>query len=265
MFLSIDVGNSQTTLGLFEGEKIIHAWRMSSSRSDTADMLHQRLAAYFQKDGLELASVTRAGLSSVVPSLTRAWEVCLTHHCKVSTYTISAPSAQTMPLALPFPSQIGADRIANAYAALASYGAPVIVVDFGTATNIDVVDAQGTYRGGCIAPGLIMGAEALFSKAARLASVPIEAPSQTLGTTTETAVQAGLVIGAAAMAEGLINRLVAELEKEAAPTESKRPTIVATGGLAATVAQATSTFDIVDQDITLRGIKLLADENAELH
>ena len=149
---------------------------------------------------------------------------------------------------MPEPRSVGADRIANAVAARADYGAPVIVVDFGTATNIDVVDATGAYRGGTISPGLIISASALFERAAKLSSVPIEAPVSVLGDTTETAVQSGLVIGAAAQAEGLVARIKAELDIESAP-------VVGTGGLARTVSQATDVFDSIDPDLTLRGIR----------
>ena len=149
---------------------------------------------------------------------------------------------------MPDPRQVGADRIANAIAARGTYGSPVIVVDFGTATNIDVVDQRGRYRGGAISPGLMLSANALFSRAARLASVPIEAPARTLGNSTESALQSGLVVGAAAQAEGLVARIRAEL---GAPDA----TVVGTGGLAGTVAQATDLFDAVDPDLTLRGIR----------
>ena len=153
-----------------------------------------------------------------------------------------------MPLDLQNPKKVGADRIANAVAAIKSYGSPVIVVDFGTATNIDVVDRTGTYRGGTIAPGLMLSAEALFARAAKLSSVPIAAPEHALGDSTESALQSGLVIGAAAQAEGLVARIKAELDIEDA-------TVVGTGGLARTVSVATDLFDVVDPDLTLRGIR----------
>lgn len=153
-----------------------------------------------------------------------------------------------MPLKLQNPAKVGADRIANAVAAIKSYGAPVIVVDFGTATNIDVVDREGAYRGGTIAPGLMLSAEALFARAAKLSSVPIAAPPHALGDSTETALQSGLVIGAAAQAEGLVARIKDEMGMPEA-------TVVGTGGLARTVSVATDLFDAVDPDLTLRGIR----------
>lgn len=249
MFLAIDVGNTQSTLGLFdEGGALVRGWRMSTNATDTSDMLHSRLWGFFAKDGLSLADVTDAGVASVVPSLERAWRRCLGAHLGHDPLIVSAGRPYGMEIAMPDPRQVGADRIANAIAARSTYGAPVIVVDFGTATNIDVVDAAGRYRGGAISPGLMLSAGALFSRAAKLASIPVEVPPAALGDTTEHAMQSGLVIGAAAQAEGLVARIRDEL---GAPDAQ----VVGTGGLARTVARATDLFDAIDPDLTLRGIR----------
>lgn len=249
MLLAIDVGNTQSTLGLFDdGGTLVRGWRMSTDATDTSDMLHSRLWGFFMKDGLELGCVTDAGVASVVPALERSWRRCLGQHLGHEPLVVSAGEGYGMEVAMPNPRQVGADRIANAIAARATYGAPVIVVDFGTATNIDVVDAAGRYRGGAISPGLMLSAGALFSRAAKLASIPIEVPPAALGDTTERAMQSGLVIGAAAQAEGLVARIQAELG-------GPRATVVGTGGLARTVAQATDLFDAIDPDLTLRGIR----------
>lgn len=249
MFLAIDVGNTQSTLGLFdEGGALVRGWRMSTNATDTSDMLHSRLWGFFAKDGLSLADVTDAGVASVVPALERAWRRCLGAHLGHDPLVVSAGRPYGMEIAMPDPRQVGADRIANAIAARSTYGAPVIVVDFGTATNIDVVDAAGRYRGGAISPGLMLSAGALFSRAAKLASIPVEVPPAALGDTTEHAMQSGLVIGAAAQAEGLVTRIRDEL---GAPDAQ----VVGTGGLARTVARATDLFDAIDPDLTLRGIR----------
>lgn len=249
MFLAIDVGNTQSTLGLFDEDgSLVRGWRMSTNTTDTSDMLHSRLWGYFGKDGLDLAAVTDAGVASVVPALERAWRRCLETHLGHEPLVVSAGHSCGMEVAMPNPRQVGADRIANAIAARTTYGAPVIVVDFGTATNIDVVDAEGRYRGGAISPGLMLSAGALFSRAAKLASIPVEAPEHALGDSTEAALQSGLVIGAAAQAEGLVSRIKAELDEPDA-------TVVGTGGLARTVARATDLFDAIDPDLTLRGIR----------
>ena len=251
MFLAIDVGNTQATIGLYEKTgPAVHTWRMSTVATDTSDMLHSRLWGYFAKDGFSLDMVDAAGLACVVPVLTRAWVKCLDAVTGTSTLVVGAGESYGMPVDMPDPRQVGADRIANAIAAVETYGAPVIVVDFGTATNIDVVDEKGAYRGGTISPGLMLSASALFDRAAKLSSVAVKAPEHALGATTETAVQSGLVVGAAAQAEGLVARIKDELAIEEAP-------VIGTGGLARTVSKATELFDAVDPDLTLRGIRAI--------
>lgn len=259
MFLAIDVGNTQTTLGLYDDEGTgLVGWRLATDASDTSDMLHAGLYSYFTKDGLSLDDVDDAGVACVVPVLTRAWSKCLEGILGHEPCIIAGGPDCGIEVDLPDPSQVGADRIANAVAAKERYGAPVIVVDFGTATNIDVVDEKGAYRGGTIAPGVMLSANALFSRAARLSSVPVVAPSAALGNSTETAVQSGLVVGAAVQAEGLVARIKHELCIEDAP-------VIGTGGLANTVSAATDLFDEIDPDLTLRGIRAIAlAQNPEL-
>lgn len=248
MFLAVDVGNTQTTLGLYdEAGAPVTGWRMSTDATDTSDMLHSRLWGFFAKDGYSLDEVDSAGLACVVPVLSRAWRKCLAAILGKEPHVIDPSCDYGLTIDMPEARQVGADRIANAIAARTSYGAPVIVVDFGTATNIDVVDERGAYRGGTISPGLMLSANSLFSRAAKLSSVPIEVPPAALGNSTETAVQSGLVIGAAVQAEGLVARIKAELGIEEAP-------VIGTGGLARTVSGATDLFDFIDPELTLRGI-----------
>ena len=249
MLLTIDVGNTQTTIGLFGDDGTnVSGWRMPTLHTDTSDSLRSRLHGYFAMDGHDFGAVQDAVVASVVPVLTRAWLRCFQRMLGHDPLLVGAGASCGMELKLQNPGAVGADRIANAVAAVNSYGAPVIVVDFGTATNIDVVDRSGAYRGGTIAPGLILSADALFARAAKLSSVPIEAPAHALGDSTETALQSGLVIGAAAQAEGLVARIKKELRIEDA-------TVVGTGGLARTVSVATDLFDAIDPDLTLRGIR----------
>ena len=252
MFLAVDVGNTQTTLGLYdEAGAPVTGWRMSTDATDTSDMLHARLSGFFAKDGFDLSQVDDGAVACVVPVLSRAWKRCISGFLGVSPVMVDSKTTCGMPIDMPNPNQVGADRIANAVAAIKTYGAPVIVVDFGTATNIDVVDERGAYRGGTISPGLMLSANALFAKAAKLSSIPVEVPPHALGDSTETAMQSGLVIGAAAQAEGLVSRIKAELGIDSAP-------VVGTGGLARTVSGATDLFDAIDPDLTLRGIREIA-------
>ncbi len=249
MLVTIDVGNTQTTIGLYADDgRNETCWRMPTLHTDTSDSLRSRLYGYFSMDGFDFGAVTDAAVASVVPLLTRAWLRCFQRMLGHDPLLVGPGASCGMTLNVRYPKRVGADRIANAVAACKSYGYPVIVVDFGTATNIDVVDRTGAYRGGTIGPGLILSADALFARAAKLSSVPIEAPAHALGDSTETALKSGLVIGAAAQAEGLVARIKQELHIEDA-------TVVGTGGLARTVSVATDLFDVIDPDLTLRGIR----------
>lgn len=246
MLLAIDMGNTQTALGLFDNDELVHAWRMPTDRTLTKDELHVRLLGYFHKDGLDLGCVHAIAFAGVVPQLMREWEG-VAREMGARLVVVGRGTEAVTNIDAPNPAEVGADRIANATAAAALYGAPSIVVDFGTATNIDVIDERGAYIGGCIAPGIRISLDALTARAARLASVPLEAPATTIGRSTVEAVQSGTVVGAAAMAEGLVARIKRELDCADA-------TVIATGGLARVVAEATDAFDHVDPQLTIKGI-----------
>lgn len=275
MFLAIDVGNTQTTLGMLNDGSVVRRWRLKTDRDDTADELHARLHDFLQMRHLSMDIIDAAAVASVVPGLTKMWETALHNALDIEPHIVRGRPDCCIEIAMPYPEQVGADRIANAMEALARYGAPSIVVDFGTATNIDVVDAQGRYRGGCIAPGLMLSASALFAHAAKLASTPIEVPPAAIGDTTEHAIQSGLVLGVAAQAEGLVARIKEQLADEgervaradaanagerlehavaAARKEALDCPVIATGGLSRVIGQATELFDEIDPDLTLRGI-----------
>lgn len=246
MLLAIDMGNTQTALGLFDGEELVHAWRMPTDRSFTADELHVRLHGYFRMYDMTLDAVDAVAFAGVVPELNRAWRR-VAERLSARAIVVGPDTATVTRVRAKNPAEVGADRIANATAAVKYYGAPAIVVDFGTATNIDVVDDEGYYIGGAIAPGLRISMDALVSRAARLSSVPLEAPAHAIGANTVEAVQSGAVLGTAAMAEGLVARIKRELGAADA-------TVIATGGLAPVIAGSTDVFDAVDSQLTLRGI-----------
>ncbi len=246
MLLAIDMGNTQTALGLFDGEELVHAWRMPTDRSFTADELHVRLHGYFRMYDMTLDAVDAVAFAGVVPELNRAWRR-VAERLSARAVVVGPDTAAVTRVRAKNPAEVGADRIANATAAVKYYGAPAIVVDFGTATNIDVVDDEGYYIGGAIAPGLRISMDALVSRAARLSSVPLEAPARAIGANTVEAVQSGAVLGTAAMAEGLVARIKRELGAVDA-------TVIATGGLAPVIAGSTDVFDAVDSQLTLRGI-----------
>lgn len=246
MLLAIDMGNTQTALGLFDGEELVHSWRMPTDRSFTADELHVRLHGYFRMYDMTLDAVDAVAFAGVVPELNRAWRR-VAERLSARAVVVGPDTAAVTRVRAENPAEVGADRIANATAAVKYYGAPAIVVDFGTATNIDVVDDEGYYIGGAIAPGLRISMDALVSRAARLSSVPLEAPARAIGANTVEAVQSGAVVGTAAMAEGLVARIKRELG-------AANATVIATGGLAPVIAGSTDVFDAVDSQLTLRGI-----------
>lgn len=246
MLLAIDMGNTQTALGLFDNDELVRAWRMPTDRSFTADELHVRLLGYFRMYDMHLDCVDAIAFAGVVPQLSRAWRT-VARRLSAEVVVVGMDTMDVTKVHAPNPAEVGADRIANAVAAETFYGAPAIVVDFGTATNIDVVDPDGYYIGGAIAPGLRISMDALTARAAKLASVTLEAPQHTIGSTTVEAVQSGAVVGAAAMAEGMVARIKAELERSDAR-------VIATGGLAGVVAGSTDAFDVVDNQLTLKGI-----------
>lgn len=247
MFLSVDVGNTQTTLGLIDSEdKVCQCWRAQTDKRATSDEILMILTSFLAGRDFNLDDVDAVAVASVVPALQHAWSACLARLQKPYLMVGNLPQSP-IPIRMPYPEQVGADRIANAMEALACYGAPVIVVDFGTATNIDVVAADGAFVGGVIAPGIMLSAEALFQRASKLSSTPIEVPPHTIGSTSEEALQSGIVVGAAAMAEGLVSRIQAELDAPGCP-------VIATGGLARTVNSVCSCFTRLDPHLTLRGI-----------
>ncbi|MCX8007854.1 MAG: type III pantothenate kinase [Coriobacteriia bacterium] len=254
MILCIDVGNTQTVLGLFEGDELGGHWRIATDASMTADEIRVKVAGLLELEGVSFGQIERVVLSSVVPALSEQYETMAERATGLRALVVGPGIKTGMPIRYDDPREVGADRIVNAVAAIEAYGAPVIVVDFGTATTFDVVDASGAYVGGAIAPGVETSADALFSRAARLAKVDLEAPPRVIGRNTTESVQAGLLLGEAAMVDGLVRRIRAELGATARA--------VATGGLAGRMAPLCETIDAVDPDLTLRGLLILYHRNA---
>ncbi|MDR2586681.1 MAG: type III pantothenate kinase [Coriobacteriales bacterium] len=249
MLLAVDVGNTQTVLGLYEGERLLAHWRVATVTTDTADELDVRVRALFTLKGFECDLVTEVGIASVVPPLTEQWRLVAARHTQSEPLILNSSLDMGIALAYANPTEIGADRLADAVAAVELYGAPCIVVDFGTATNIEVIDKEGAFVGGVIAPGLVTSAEALFSAAARLAKTSIEVPPAVIGTSTREAVQSGLTYGEIDRIDGLIRRIVAELGYPA--------TVIATGGLSSRVVGLSETINVVNDDLTLEGLRLI--------
>lgn len=244
--LAVDVGNSDTVVGLFAGREVSGFWRFTS-RAATADEIALRLETLgrAQRWPRDLGAV----VCSVVPALTLPWMAALERLCGRPPVEVSAATARQLPVRYHDPSAVGADRIANAIAARALYGTPAIVVDLGTATTFDCISRQGAYLGGAIAPGVSTSAEELFRRAARLPRVELRRPARALGRTTEESLQAGVLWGAAGQVDALVRRLALEMKGT--------PVVIATGGLAAIVAPECETINRVDETLTLKGMRII--------
>ena len=250
MLLAVDVGNTQTALALFEGERLAEQWRLSTDRTRTGDELGVLLGGM-----LDLDSVDGICLASTVPALVREWERVAARWAEAPLLVIGPGVKTGIAIHYDDPRELGPDRIVNSVAAKERYGAPCIVVDFGTSTNFDIVSPAGEYVGGVLAPGIEISMDALFARAARLVKVDFAPPPTVIGKTTVEALQSGLVYGFAGQVDGIVQRIRAELDAPEAPA-------IATGGLADLIAPHTSTIMRVDPFLTLEGLRLVWHLNA---
>jgi type III pantothenate kinase len=245
--LTIDVGNTQTVLGLYEGAELVEHRRLATEAERTGDELAVLLRSMLDLNGLEGIS-----LASSVPQLFRSYEQVAEQ--LGAPLLLLGPGTKTgMPIRYDDPREVGPDRIANAVASRERYGAPSIVVDFGTSTNFDIVSAEGEYVGGVLAPGIETSMEALFSRAARLFKVDFVEPPSVIGKTTAAGLQSGLVYGFAGQVDAIVDRIRAELEADAPA--------IATGGLAELITPHARTIERIDPYLTLEGLRLVWERN----
>lgn len=251
--LVIDVGNSNIVLGVFAGDVLVNSWRLATSRDRTADE-YGILATQLLGDEIR-RGIGGAIVSSVVPPLHYTIRTMVQRCFGVEPIFVEPGIRTGLSIKTENPLEVGADRIVNSVAAHHIYGGTSIVVDFGTATTFDLVSEKGEYRGGAIAPGLSISAEALFARAARLPRVEIRKPSHLVGTNTVASMQSGLFWGYVGLVEGIIRRIRAE-----EPSVSQ---VVATGSIAPLIHEETDTIDLVDLELTLKGLKLIYERNAK--
>ena len=253
MLLTVDVGNTNTVLGIFDGEELVRSWRVKTDPRTTADELwlqFNALVADYEVTGLSICST--------VPATLRELRTMIASYFSKIPTTIVEPGTKTgVPLLVDNPKEIGADRIVNTLAAHVLYGGPAIVVDFGTSTNLDVVSPKGEFLGGALAPGIEISVDALAARAAQLRKVELIRPKSVIGKNTVEALQSGTIFGFAGQVDGLVDRITAEL----AQSYDQAPTVIATGGLAPLIIGVAETIDEHEPDLTLIRLRLIHERN----
>lgn len=249
MLLCLDVGNTNIHLGVFRGAELLAHWDVSNNRDRTADELGLLLVQLFDTRGFEPSGLAGAAIASVVPAATGTIAAAVRRLFGVEPFVLGPATDAGIAIRYDDAREVGADRIANAVGGFARYGGPLIVVDFGTATTFDAIAADGAYLGGAIAPGLRISIEALSQRAARLPRIDLVRPMRAIGTNTAASMQSGIIFGYAGLVEALVARISLEI--------GGSPRVVATGGLAELIVRETGAVPLVDQHLTLEGLRLL--------
>lgn len=255
MLLAIDVGNTNVTLALFDGDRLVADWRVISHRERTADEVAVELRQLFDLRGMDLGVVDGVVIASVVPTINPALVEASRRYLKCEPVMVGPGVKTSVKVRYENPRDVGADRIANALAAFTKYGGPTVVIDFGTAVTYDAISKDGDYLGGAIAPGVEISLDALVSQTAMLRRVEPVAPDSVIGRNTIAAIQSGLVWGFVSQVEGMVKRMVDELGGKAR--------VIATGGQASLVAELTHVIEATDPLLTLEGLRLIYAQNAD--
>ena len=249
MLLAIDLGNTNTVFGVYEGDKLVMHWRLSTQKERTVDEYGILLRNLFALEKIDAKRIRRVIIASVVPPLDPVLNEMVSAYFSVKATFVTHKNAG-IPVLYDDPREVGADRIVNAVAVLHKYGKPAIVVDFGTATTFDAITSDGEYRGGVIAPGIVISAQALYEHAAKLPRIEIQKPPNVIGTSATTSMQSGLFYGYVALVDGVITRMKREL--------GSSTRVIGTGGQAPFISQETKLIEAVDPNLTLDGLQLVA-------
>jgi type III pantothenate kinase len=249
MLLLVEVGNTNTSLGVWDGARLLATWRLTSRREQTADEYGVFIHTLLRSRGVDPGAVRDVAISNVVPPVQQTLERMCAAYFGAEPVTVQPGVNTPIVLDVDRPHEVGADRVCNAVAAARLYTPPLVVVDFGTATNFDCVDARGRFVGGAIAPGLVTASDALISRAARLFRVELVVPATAIGRNTITNIQSGVVLGYAGLVDGLIARMRGEL--------GPQTTVIGTGGLAAQMREVARSIDTVNPDLRLEGLRMI--------
>jgi type III pantothenate kinase len=256
MLIVMDIGNTNTVIGVYRGEQLLSHWRIRTEKEVTVDELGILLSNLFTSQDLKISAVSDLIISCVVPPMINTLEGFAQRYLQVKPLWVGPGIKTGMPIHYDNPREVGADRIVNAVAAYDQVHASVIVVDFGTATTFDVISRQGEYLGGLIAPGVMISCEALFMKASKLPRVEIFAkPRNIIAKDTISSMNAGIILGYAGLVDGIVGRVKTAL--------GDNPKVIATGGLACLIASETQSIDLVDDYLTLKGLKIIFDRNRQ--
>jgi len=253
MLLVIDVGNTNTVLGVFDGEELVHDWRIRTVIENTIDEYGMLMYNLYKTSKISSKAIEHIIISCVVPPMLNILEPVCEKYFHIKPLIVGPGVKTGMPILYDNPKEVGADRIVNAVAVYEKYKKEAIVVDFGTATTFDYVSPRGEYMGGCIAPGIVISSEALFTRASKLPRVEFSTPRSIIAKDTVSSMQAGIIYGYAGLVDGIVARMKVEV--------GSNPMVIATGGLAKVVQPETKSIEIVDEMLTLDGLRLIHQRN----
>ncbi len=255
MLFVLDVGNTNIVVGVYEDDKLMHHWRMETSRNKSSDEYGMTIKDLLENASLSFSDFSGIMISSVVPPIMFSLERMCQKYFHQDPLIVGPGIKTGLNIKIDNPREVGADRIVNAVAGIHKYGAPLILIDFGTATTFCYVDEGSNYMGGAIAPGIVISTEALYTKAAKLPYIELAIPDDIVGKNTITAMQSGILYGYVGQVEGIVSRMIAQC--------NVKPQVIATGGLATLIASETKAIDVVDPFLTLDGLKLIYKKNQQ--